>query len=65
MGQRSEGTDGIPIEWEVKYQTAITLNMFLAKHRASLHSLQQCEDHVTVEILSERTRVGHLLDNIE
>ena len=44
---------------------AITLYTFLAKHRASFHSLQQCGDHVTVEILSEITHVGHLIENIE
>ena len=46
-------------------QSAITLHMFLAKNIDSFHSLQQCGDHVTVDIPSERTRVGHLLENIE
>ena len=42
-------------------QTAITLHTFLAKHRASFHFLQRCGDQVTVDIPSDRTRVGHLL----
>ena len=50
-------------KWNV--QTDITQNTFIAKHRYSFHSLQQGWDHVTVEILSEHPRVGHLLDNIE
>ena len=45
--------------------TAITLHTFLAKYRASFHSLQRCGDHVTVEIPSERTHVGNILENIE
>ena len=50
-------------KWNV--QTDITLHTFLAKHRGSFHSLHQCGDHVMVEIPSEHTRVGHLLENSE
>ena len=46
-------------------QTAITLHTFLAKHEASFKSLQKCGYHVTVEIPSERTCVGHFLEKIE
>ena len=46
-------------------QNALTLHTFLAKHGASFHSLQQCGDHVTVDISSECTRVRHMLENIE
>ena len=46
-------------------QTSTTLYMLLSKHRASFHSIQRCGDHVTVETLSERTCVGHLLEKIE
>ena len=49
-------------KWNV--QTAITLNTFLEKHRASLHSLKQCGYHMTVEIPIKRTHVGHLLKTI-
>ena len=45
--------------------TAITLHTFLAKHRDSFHLIQRCGDHVTVDIPSERMRVGNLLENIE
>ena len=45
-------------------QTAITLHAFLEKHISSFHSLQRCGDHVTVDISSEHTRVGHMLYNI-
>ena len=42
-----------------------TLHAFLAKHRASYHTLQRCADHVQVELPNERSRVGYLLDNID
>ena len=45
--------------------TGFTLHAFLAKHRASYHTLQRCADHVQVELPNERSRVGYLLDNIE
>ena len=45
-------------------QTAITFHTFLAKHRDSFHSLKRCGDHVTVEIPSECTGVGYLINNI-
>ena len=46
-------------------QADITLHTFLAKHRASFRSLLRCGDHVMFDIPSERTSVGHLLENIE
>ena len=45
--------------------TAFTLHGFLAKHRSCYNTLQRCAEHVTVELPSERTRVGYLLENID
>ena len=45
--------------------TGFSLHAFLAKHRASYHTLQRCAEHVQVEIPNERSRVGYLLDNID
>ena len=45
--------------------TAFSLHAFLAKHRASYHTLQRCADHVQIELPNERTRVGYLLENID
>lgn len=45
--------------------TGFTLHAFLAKHRASYHTLQRCAEHVQVELPNERSRVGYLLDNID
>ena len=45
--------------------TGFTLHAFLAKHRASFHTLQRCKEHVQVELPNERSRVGYLLDNID
>ena len=53
------------LNWKWNNQKDITLHMFLTKHRLSFHSLNQCGDHMAVDILSERTRVGNLIENIE
>ena len=45
--------------------TAFSLHAFLAKHRASFHTLQRCAEHVQIELPNERTRVGYLLANID
>ena len=45
--------------------TAFSLHAFLAKHRASFHTLQRCAEHVQIELPNERTRVGYLLENID
>ena len=45
--------------------TAFSLHAFLAKHRASFHTLQRCAEHVQIELPNERSRVGYLLDNID
>ena len=45
--------------------TAFSLHAFLAKHRASFHTLQRCAEHVQIELPNERSRVGYLLENID
>ncbi len=45
--------------------TAFSLHAFLAKHRASYHTLQRCAEHVQIELPNQRSRVGYLLQNID
>ena len=42
----------------------LTLERFLAQHRSAFTSLQNCAEHVSVQVPEERMRVGYLIENI-
>ena len=47
-----------------KEAEGFTLHQFLAKHRLSFNSIQPYAEHVSVELLNERTIVRYFLENI-
>lgn len=45
--------------------SAFTLEAYIQMHRQAFISMVQCADHVSFQVPNERTRVKHMIDNIQ
>ena len=48
-----------------KRQSTFTLEKFISQHRCAFINMPQCATHIDYQLPNERTRVTHLLNNID